>query len=208
MTQAYNLSQFANTVNSSGQASNSGLQNPSVTVTAGTGMSGGGAVALGSSVTLNNAGVTSLTAGTGISVSASTGGVTITNIASGGVTSAVAGNGVAVSGATGAVTFSASCPTAYSVGSYTFGSVLISNYRGGIALINNSNYATGLSANFLVNVYQPSFDGYHTIFYYGEDYAGSVPPQLSGTWKWMCTDTPTYGGSSTVSSMGLFCRVA
>jgi hypothetical protein len=81
MTQAFNLSQFANTLNTSGQASNSGLQNTSVTVTAGTGMSGGGAVALGSSVTLNNAGVTSVTAGTGISVSASTGGVTISNSA-------------------------------------------------------------------------------------------------------------------------------
>jgi hypothetical protein len=83
MTQAFNLSQFANTLNTSGQASNSGLQNTSVTVTAGTGMSGGGAVALGSSVTLNNAGVTSITAGTGISVSASTGGVTITNSSTG-----------------------------------------------------------------------------------------------------------------------------
>lgn len=81
MTQALNLANFANTLNSSGQASNSGLQNASVTVTAGTGLSGGGAVSLGSSVTLTNAGVTSLTAGTGISVSASTGGVTITNTA-------------------------------------------------------------------------------------------------------------------------------
>jgi hypothetical protein len=47
-------------------------------------MSGGGAVSLGSSITLTNAGVTSVTAGTGISVSASTGGVTITStVASG-----------------------------------------------------------------------------------------------------------------------------
>ena len=42
-------------------------------------MSGGGAVALGSSVTLTNAGVTSVAAGTGISVSSSTGSITITN---------------------------------------------------------------------------------------------------------------------------------
>jgi hypothetical protein len=46
-------------------------------VTAGTGMSGGGAVALGSSVTLTNAGVTSAVAGTGVGVSAGTGAVTI-----------------------------------------------------------------------------------------------------------------------------------
>ena len=55
MTQAFNLSQFANKLNSSGQTDNTGLQNSSVTITAGTGMSGGGAVALGSSVTLTNA---------------------------------------------------------------------------------------------------------------------------------------------------------
>ena len=82
---------------------NAGLVNSSVTVTAGTGMSGGGSVALGSSVTLTNAGVTSNVAGTGITVSGATGAVTITNA---GVTSAVAGTGVTVSGATGAVTFS------------------------------------------------------------------------------------------------------
>ena len=55
---------------------NGSLTNSSVTVTAGTGMSGGGAVALGSSVTLTNAGVTSAVAGTGVSVSAGTGAVT------------------------------------------------------------------------------------------------------------------------------------
>ena len=81
MTQALNLANFANNLNTAGATSNTGLQNSSVTVTAGTGMSGGGAVALGSSITLTNAGVTSVTAGTGISVSASTGGVTITNTA-------------------------------------------------------------------------------------------------------------------------------
>ena len=58
---------------------NSALTNSSVTVTAGTGMSGGGAVALGSSITLTNAGVTSIVAGTGISISGGTGAVTVTN---------------------------------------------------------------------------------------------------------------------------------
>lgn len=80
MTQAFNLSQFANNLNSSGATTNSGLQNSSVTVTAGTGMSGGGSVALGSSVTLTNAGVTSIVAGSGISISGSTGAVTVTNV--------------------------------------------------------------------------------------------------------------------------------
>jgi len=55
---------------------NGGLVNSSVTVTAGTGMSGGGSVSLGGSITLTNAGVTSAVAGTGVSVSAGTGAVT------------------------------------------------------------------------------------------------------------------------------------
>jgi len=53
MTQAFNLSQFANKLNSSGQTDNTGLQNSAVTVTAGTGLSGGGSVALGASTTVN-----------------------------------------------------------------------------------------------------------------------------------------------------------
>lgn len=94
------ISGASNTISNIGNGS---LTNSSVTVTAGTGLSGGGAVSLGSSVTLTNAGVTSNVAGSGISVSGATGAVTITNT---GVTSNVAGTGVSVSGATGAVTIS------------------------------------------------------------------------------------------------------
>ena len=101
---------------------NAGLVNSSVTVTAGTGMSGGGAVSLGSSITLTNAGVTSAVAGTAISVSGATGAVTITNS---GVTSAVAGTGVAVSAATGAVTFSIGQSVATSA-TPTFGAITTS----------------------------------------------------------------------------------
>ena len=46
-------------------------------------MSGGGSVALGSSVTLNNTGVTSIVAGTNISVSGATGAVTVNSTATG-----------------------------------------------------------------------------------------------------------------------------
>jgi hypothetical protein len=67
-------------------------------------MSGGGAVSLGGSVTLTNAGVTSNVAGTGISVSGATGAVTITNT---GVTSLTGtSNQISVSAGTGAVTLS------------------------------------------------------------------------------------------------------
>jgi hypothetical protein len=60
-----------------GSISNAKLANSSVTVSAGTGMSGGGVVSLGGSVTLTNAGVTSAVAGTGVGVSSGTGAVTI-----------------------------------------------------------------------------------------------------------------------------------
>ena len=62
-----------------GGITNGQLANSSVTVTAGSGLAGGGAVALGGSVTLSNAGVTGVVAGTGIAVSSATGNVTITN---------------------------------------------------------------------------------------------------------------------------------
>jgi hypothetical protein len=84
MTQALNLANFANTLNSSGQTSNSGLQNSSIGVSAGTGISVSNTTpALGASTTITNTGVTSLTAGTGIAISSSTGGITITNTISG-----------------------------------------------------------------------------------------------------------------------------
>ena len=60
-----------------GSVANADLVNSSVTVTAGTGMSGGGAVSLGGSVTLTNAGVTSaIGTSNQVNVSAATGGVT------------------------------------------------------------------------------------------------------------------------------------
>jgi hypothetical protein len=96
-----------------GSIANAKLTNSSVTVTAGTGMSGGGSVSLGGSITLTNAGVTSATAGTGITVSGSTGAVTFTNS---GVTSAVAGTGITVSASTGAVTFGVAAATTSALG--------------------------------------------------------------------------------------------
>jgi hypothetical protein len=52
----------------------------SITVSAGTGMSGGGTVTSSGTVTLTNAGVTSIVAGTGISISGATGAVTISDL--------------------------------------------------------------------------------------------------------------------------------
>ena len=61
-----------------GKVGNSKLANSSLTVTAGTGLSGGGSVALGSSITLNNTGVTSITGTSNqVNVDVSTGDVTL-----------------------------------------------------------------------------------------------------------------------------------
>jgi len=61
----------------SGPVNNNQLANSSLTVSAGTGLSGGGAVALGGSTTLNNAGVTSLTGNADITASPASGAVTL-----------------------------------------------------------------------------------------------------------------------------------
>jgi hypothetical protein len=61
---------------SAGSIVNSKLQNPNVTVTTGTGISGGQVVPLGGNITLTNTGVVSAVAGTGVAVSAATGNVT------------------------------------------------------------------------------------------------------------------------------------
>jgi hypothetical protein len=195
MTQAFNLSQFANNVNSSGQASNGGLQNSSVTVTAGTGMSGGGAVALGSSVTLNNAGVTSVTAGTGISVSASTGGVTISSTGTG-VTSITAGNGISVNTNTGAVTVTNSLysPTGNGVGTYVLGQF---NRQGNTYIPSfGSNYSVGSGGNqvTVLTLYDINEGGNYTaLANWG---AGYYSGSISGTWKWLGNDAGTnYSGA-------------
>jgi hypothetical protein len=174
MTQALNLALFANNLNTSGATTNTGLQNSSVTVTAGTGMSGGGAVALGSSVTLTNAGVTSIVAGTGISISGATGAVTVTSTVSGGVSSVNGQTGAVVLtnagdiGSVGAFIVATNTNTAY--GSTIAGSSLRYNatYNNGVAL--GSSRQNGSN----------SYNGGGTA--------------LSGTWR-KVNDGGTYGTS-------------
>jgi hypothetical protein len=74
---AESLSGTMPTTQLSGMIGNSQLANSSITVYAGTGLTGGGTVALGGSTTLNNAGVTSLAGGGGVTVSAAGGAVTL-----------------------------------------------------------------------------------------------------------------------------------
>ena len=87
---------------------NDKLANSSVTVTAGTGLSGGGTVSLGGTITLTNAGVTSITAGTGISVTGANGAKTISNT---GVLSVTGTNHISASVVSGAVTVTSDATT-------------------------------------------------------------------------------------------------
>jgi hypothetical protein len=91
-----------------GSIANNKLTNSSVTVTAGTGLSGGGTVSLGGSITLINDGITSLTAGTGIGISGANGAKTITNT---GVLSVTGTNHISASVVSGAVTVTSDATT-------------------------------------------------------------------------------------------------
>lgn len=65
----------------SGPIANNQLASNSITLNPGTGLSGGGTVALGGTTTFNNTGVTSVTSSNGITVSAANGAVTISSTA-------------------------------------------------------------------------------------------------------------------------------
>ena len=86
-----------------GSISNTELENSSITINTGAGLSGGATVPLGGSITLANTGVTGLTAGSGINLSGSTGNVTVSNT---GLLAAAAGTGIGVSTAGGTATIS------------------------------------------------------------------------------------------------------
>ncbi len=121
----------ASTAIANGGVTNAKLANPSVTINTGSGLTGGGTVALGGSLTLSatGSGVTSLTGGGGVTVSGATGAVTLGstatssntagaivardasgNFAAGTVTGTFVGNGAGLTGLTvpaGSITGSA-----------------------------------------------------------------------------------------------------
>jgi len=193
MTQAFNLSQLANKVNSSGLLdASTGLTGIAPIANGGTGRS-----TLTTNYVLLGNGTSALqmiapsTSGNYLTSN----GTTWTSAApSGGVTSAVSGNGVAVSAATGAVTFSASAPTANSVGSYCWG-YMWTNDQIGVTM--GSNYAAG-SSNYQVRAAAGST--------YVSCDVGRITQvdtnMLSGTWKAMggtfsgATYTNFYGYSA------------
>jgi hypothetical protein len=166
-----------------GSIANNKLTNSSVTVTAGTGMSGGGTVSLGGTITLTNAGVTSAVAGTGINVSSGTGAVTITNTGVTSINSTLTGavTGIITSSDTGTVT------NTMLAGSIANNKLTNSSVTIGTTSISLGGTSTTLSG--LTSVSATTFTGALT---------GNVTGNVSGT---ASTITGTYGGTLTSSQV-------
>ncbi len=125
-----------------GTVPNAALTNSSVTVTAGTGLSGGGTVSLGGSTTLNNSGVLSIRANAG---AAEVGALTLANGTNVSIVDSPAGTFTfnVPTGAGGVTTWSAGT-TGFTPSSATSGAVILSGtlvaVNGGTGI---SSYATG-----------------------------------------------------------------
>jgi hypothetical protein len=123
----------------SGAIANSQLANNSITVNAGSGMSGGGPVALGSSTTLNNAGVLSVTGDANITANTVAGAVTLTDNS----TSTSSGNTIVSRDAN--ASFSANNITIYSALAFPAGATITSGgYR--FLYSGNNNLLLGYDA--------------------------------------------------------------
>ena len=136
----------------SGTLPNARLANNSITVSAGTGLSGGGTVALGGTTTLSNAGVTSVIAGTGVTVNSSTGSVTINATGTGGTVTnlSVTGNSGVLAGVTTPTTTPSISiglgnitPTSVTTTGNVSGNVITGLYGIFTANNNSSNYTNG-----------------------------------------------------------------
>ena len=134
----------------------SALTSNSITVTAGTGLSGGGTVALGGTTTLSNAGVTSVIAGTGVTVNSSTGSVTINATGTGGTVTnlSVTGNsgvlaGVATSTTTPAISIGLGNITPLSV-TTNAGSFTTLN-ASGVVNVSNTTASTSTTTGAIVD---------------------------------------------------------
>lgn len=148
MTQAFNLSQFANKLNSSGATDNTGLQNSSVTVNTTAPINGGGAIALGSSLTITHAtsGVTANSYTNPTITVNSQGHITAASSGASSVTSVATGNGLSGGTITTTGTLIIACPTWGSIGSYatgvgtSTGSYTSGSYNDATLLTVNTNY--------------------------------------------------------------------
>lgn len=180
MTQAFNLSQLANNLNTSGQLdATDGLTGLVPLANGGTGASN----------TVNT-----VVAGSGISVSTS--GTQVTVSSSGGagtVTSVATGNGLSGGTITTSGTLIIACPTHNTVGSYAF----IMTQGGNTVATFGSNYSAGTNqGQFTAGAIRVNQDN--------NSFDWSWSNSLSGTWKWLGASV----SQSSQYYFGIACRVA
>lgn len=159
MTQAFNLSQLANNVNTAGL------------LDAADGLSGLVPLANGGTGSTNT--INSVVAGSGISISTTGTQATVTSLATGTVVSVATGNGLSGGPITTSGTLSIACPSFASVGSYAFVS-------GGY----NTSYTSGSNYSLLAASFQISFYNITSEYPVVIDFES-----LPGTWKWMSATT-------------------
>jgi hypothetical protein len=198
MTQAFNLAQFANKLNTSGQTDNTGLQNNSITINTTSPIIGGATPALGGSMTIAHAtsgvGAATYTAAT-ITVNAQGHVTAASSNTPGTVTSIATGNGLSGGTITTTGTLTVACPTFNTVGSYCF---VGSPSNGSWSWTSGSNYAAGSGAGQFKSIaVYVTVDGV-----VGENSVNN----LSGTWKWMSGST--IGAWGTMATFGIACRVS
>ena len=193
---SFDVSAGADVTIKTGGVGNTQLANSSVTVTAGSGLAGGGAVSLGGSVTLSNAGVTGVVAGTGITVSGATGNVTITNTgvqSVNGITGAIVS--VAVTGSnifTGLQTMNAGITSnnlwvtngvTFASGSYHTG---LATFAGGLSAAGGATFSGNISAPNIVNSFNGAtsaitLTGNGAILYSQSGGTNTISARLAGT---------------------------
>jgi hypothetical protein len=198
MTQAFNLSLFANKLNTSGQTDNTGLQNSSITINTTSPITGGAATALGSSITLAhaNSGVTATSyTNANITVNAQ-GHITAASngsVTSGTVTSVATGNGLSGGTITSTGTLVIAAPAYNSVGSYIFA---FSFNSGEFPMNNGQSYSAGNGDR---QIQAGAFSNFGDA-----DNRANATNNLSGTWRWMSATTASGG----YNALGVAVRVS
>ena len=160
-------------VNAANARSNLGAAASATTISAGTGLSGGGDLSANRTISLAN---TAVSAGSytlaNITVDAQGRITSASNGSSGGVTSLAAGNGIAVSGSTGAVTVSQDI--------YTGTTVANATYPIGSYVFVHDVASTGpYTVNSTLTIWSPGVNE----FRFGSTGTGGSSVALTGTWR-------------------------